>query len=49
MSNMQDDAKDAADKMRAAGKAYQKKMEDPGSDQDAEYNKQKGVEKADDV
>jgi hypothetical protein len=49
MSNMVDDAKDAADKMRAAGKANQKKMEDPGSDQNAEYNKQKDIEKADDV
>ena len=32
MSNIDDDAKDAADKMQAGGKAAAKKMEDPGRD-----------------
>ncbi len=49
MSNIDDDAKDAADKMQAGGKAAAKKMEDPGRDTNTEYNKEKVKEKADNL
>ena len=41
MSNIDDDARNAADKMQAGGKATSKKIEDPGRDTDTEYNKEK--------
>ncbi len=41
MSNIDDDARDAADKMQAGGKATAKKIEDPGRDTNSEYNKEK--------
>jgi hypothetical protein len=47
MSNLDDDARDAADKMQAGGKAAAKKMEDPGRDTNTEYNKEKVKEKVD--
>ena len=49
MSTMEDDAKDAADKMQAAGKAAAKKIADPGRDTEWEYNKEKVKEKVDDL
>ena len=47
MSNLDDDAKDAGDKMQAGAKATAKKMEDPGRDTNTEYNKEKVKEKVD--
>jgi hypothetical protein len=49
MSNIDDDAKDAADKMQAGGKAAAKKIEDPGRDTNTEYNKEKVKEKLDNL
>ena len=49
MSGLVDDAKDAADKMQAGGKAVAKKMEDPGRDTNSEYNKEKVKEKVDNL
>jgi hypothetical protein len=49
MSNLDDDARDAADKMQAGGKAAAKKMEDPGRDTNTEYNKEKVKEKVDNL
>ena len=49
MSNIDDDAKDAADKMQAGGKAAAKKMADPGRDTNTEYNKEKVKEKVDNL
>ena len=49
MSNIDDDAKDAADKIQAGGKAAAKKMEDPGRDTNTEYNKEKVKEKVDNL
>ena len=49
MSNLDDDAKDAGDKMQAGGKAAAKKMEDPGRDTSTEYNKEKVKEKVDNL
>ena len=49
MSNMDDDARDAADKMQAGGKAAAKKMEDPARDTKSEYNKEKVKEKVDNL
>ncbi len=49
MSNLDDDARDAADKMQAGGKAAAKKMEDPGRDTNTEYNKEKIKEKVDNL
>jgi hypothetical protein len=49
MSNLDDDAKDAADKMQAGGKAAAKKIEDPGRDAKTEYNKEKVKEKVDNL
>jgi hypothetical protein len=47
MSNIDDDARDAADKIQAGGKAAAKKTEDPGHDTKSEYNKEKVKEKVD--
>ena len=49
MSNIDDDARDAADKMQAGGKAAAKKIEDPGRDTNTEYNKEKVKEKLDNL
>jgi hypothetical protein len=49
MSSIDDDAKNAADKMQAGGKAVAKKMEDPGRDTNTEYNKEKVKEKVDNL
>ena len=49
MSNLDDDARDAGDKVQAGGKATAKKMEDPGRDTSTEYNKEKVKEKADNL
>jgi hypothetical protein len=49
MSSMEDDAKDAADKMQAGGKAAAKKIADPGRDANWEYNKEKVKEKVDNL
>jgi hypothetical protein len=49
MSNIDDDARDAADKMQAGGKAAAKKIEDPGRDTKTEYNKEKVKEKLDNL
>ena len=49
MSNIDDDARDAADKIQAGGKAAAKKMEDPGRDTNTEYNKEKVKEKLDNL
>ena len=49
MSNIDDDARDAADKMQAGGKAAAKKIEDPGRDTNSEYNKEKVKEKIDNL
>jgi hypothetical protein len=49
MSNLDDDAKDAGDKMQAGAKAAGKKMEDPGRDTNTEYNKEKVKEKVDNL
>jgi hypothetical protein len=49
MSNLDDDARDAADKMKAGAKATGKKMEDPDRDTGTEYNKEKVKEKADNL
>jgi hypothetical protein len=49
MSNLVDDAKDAADKMKAGAKATGKKMEDPDRDASTEYNKEKVKEKVEDL
>ncbi len=49
MSNLDDKASDAGDKMQAGAKAAGKKMDDPGRDTDAEYNKEKVKEKADNL
>ena len=49
MSNIDDDAKDAADKMQAGGKAAAKKMEDRGRDTSTEYKKEKVKEKVDNL
>lgn len=49
MSNLDDDAKDAGDKMQAGAKAAGKKMEDPGRDTNTEYNKEKIKEKVDNL
>ena len=49
MSNLDDDARNAADKMQAGGKAAAKKVEDPGRDTNTEYNKEKVKEKADNL
>jgi hypothetical protein len=49
MSNVDDDARDAADKMQAGGKAAAKKIEDPGRDTNTEYNKEKVKEKVDNL
>lgn len=49
MSNLDDDAKNAADKMQAGGKAAGKKVEDPGRDTNTEYNKEKVKEKVDNL
>jgi hypothetical protein len=49
MSNIDDDARDVGDKMKAGGKAAAKKMEDPGRDTNSEYNKEKLKEKVDNL
>ena len=49
MSNLDDDAKDAGDKMKAGAKAAGKKMEDPDRDTNTEYNKEKVKEKVDNL
>ena len=49
MSNLDDDTKNAADKMQAGGKAAGKNMEDPGRDTNTEYNKEKVKEKVDNL
>jgi hypothetical protein len=49
MSNLDDDAKDAGDKMKAGAKATGKKMEDPDRDTNTEYNKEKVKEKVDNL
>ena len=49
MSNLDDDARDAADKMKAGAKAAGKKMGDPDRDTGTEYNKEKVKEKADNL
>ncbi len=49
MSNLDDKASDASDKMQAGAKAAGKKMTDPGSDTGTEYNKEKVEEKADNL
>ena len=49
MSNLDDDAKDAGDKMQAGAKAAGKKMEDPDRDTNTEYNKEKVKEKVDNL
>ncbi|MDQ5876803.1 MAG: hypothetical protein M3288_08175 [Thermoproteota archaeon] len=49
MSNLDDDARNAADKMQAGGKAAAKKAEDPGRDTNTEYNKEKVKEKVDNL
>jgi hypothetical protein len=49
MSGIVDDAKDAADKMKAGAKATGKKMEDPDRDASTEYNKEKVKEKVEDL
>jgi hypothetical protein len=45
MSSIKDDAKDAADKLKAAGK----KVEDPDRDANLEYNKEKVKEIVEDL
>jgi hypothetical protein len=49
MSNLDDDARDAGDKMQAGAKAAAKKIEDPGRDTNTEYNKEKVKEKVDNL
>ena len=49
MSNLVDDTKDAADKMKAGAKAVGKKVEDPDRDAGTEYNKEKVKEKVEDL
>jgi hypothetical protein len=49
MPNMDDDARDTADKMQAGGKAVAKKTENPGRDTSTEYNKEKVKEKVDNL
>jgi hypothetical protein len=49
MSNIDDNARDAADKMQAGGKAAAKKIEDPRRDTNAAYNKEKVKEKVDNL
>jgi hypothetical protein len=49
MSGLIDDAKDAADKMKAGAKAAGKKVEDPDRDAGTEYNKEKVKEKVEDL
>lgn len=49
MSSMEDDSKDAADKIQAGAKAVGKKVADPGRDTNWEYNKEKVKEKVDNL
>jgi hypothetical protein len=49
MSNLDDKASDASDKMQAGAKAAGKKMTDPDRDTDTEYNKEKVKEKVDNL
>ncbi len=49
MSNLDDKASDASDKMQAGAKAAGKKMTDPDRDTSTEYNKEKVEEKADNL
>jgi hypothetical protein len=49
MSNLDDKASDASDKMQAGAKAAGKKMENPDRDTDTEYNKEQVKEKADNL
>lgn len=49
MSNVNDDAKDAADKVQAGAKAAAKKIADPGRDTNWEYKKEKAKEKLDNI
>jgi hypothetical protein len=49
MSSMEDDAKDAADRMQAGGKTGAKKIADPGRNANWEYNKEKVKEKVDNL
>ncbi|MFL6371768.1 MAG: hypothetical protein ACJ70P_01380, partial [Nitrososphaera sp.] len=49
MSNLDDKATDASDKMQAGLKAAGKKMTDPDRDTETEYNVEKAKEKADDL
>jgi hypothetical protein len=45
---MAKEAEDTFDKLKAGAKAVAKKVTDPGSDMGAEYEKEKGRERADD-
>ena len=49
MSSIKDDVEDAGDKLKAAGKAAAKKIEDPDRDTNVEYNKEKFKEKVEDL
>jgi hypothetical protein len=45
---MAEEAEDTFDKLKAGAKAVAKKVTDPGKDLGAEYDKEKGKERADD-
>lgn len=45
---MADEVEDTFDKLKAGAKAVAKKVTDPGKDLGAEYNKEKGKERASD-
>jgi hypothetical protein len=49
MSNLDDKATDASDKMQAGLKAAGKKMTDPDRDTETEYNTEKAKEKVDNL
>jgi hypothetical protein len=49
MSNLDDKASDASDKMQAGAKAAGKKMENPDRDSGTEYNAEKAKEKIDNL
>lgn len=49
MSNLDEKTSHAGEKMQAGAKAAGKKMEDPGRDTDAEYNKEEVKEKAENL
>jgi hypothetical protein len=49
MSDLDDKARNAGDKMQAGAKAAGKKMEDPDRDTGTEYNKEKVKEKVDNL